>query len=175
MARRLQILGSDVLRNTSREIDILTEMDFVGDLLRDMEAILDRHDGLGLAAPQAGENVRIFILNVTEPALKGNHIFINPVVETYGDMHKYEEGCLSIPDIYESFKRPESVLIRAFGKDGKQFEIDAGGLISRAIQHEYDHLEGVLFIDHLSTLKKHLLRKKISDIESESRKNGSVL
>ena len=175
MTRKLQILGSDILRETSRDLDISSEMDFIRDLLRDMEEILEHHDGFGLAAPQAGENVRMFILSTEDTSLSGHRIFINPVIETYGTLQKYEEGCLSIPGIYESFKRPEFVLLKAYDLDGKQFEIDASGMISRAIQHETDHLNGILFIDHLSTLKEHLLRKRLSDIMVEYGKYGSVL
>lgn len=172
MARSLQIIGSDILREISRELDVSSEMDFIRTLLMDMKIILKHHDGMGLAAPQAGEAVRLFILASEDPSLEGHRIFINPIIETRGELLKYEEGCLSIPGIYESFKRPEFVSLKALDIDGKQFEIDAGGLISRAIQHENDHLNGILFIDHLSTLKRQLLRRKISDI-NKSGESGS--
>jgi peptide deformylase len=127
-----------------------------------MVATLKDAEGLGLAAVQIGELVRMFILDLE--ALKvgtGIQAFINPIIQTEGGVVEYEEGCLSIPEIYQRVERPAQVHTTAMGLDGKLFEVKASGMYARAIQHEYDHLEGKMFIDLLSPFSRSLLRGKL--------------
>jgi len=174
--RKLQYYGSQILRTRSREVEISAEEDFLRSLLSDMVEILMMERGLGLAAPQAGENVRVFILNSEElDDLKGHSLFINPVVSTSGDMHKDEEGCLSIPGIFEFVRRPFSATVTAFDLSGKQFSLDLHDYAARAVQHEFDHLDGILFVDRLSTIKKKLVKKQLSEIKREYGQDSRIL
>jgi peptide deformylase len=175
-SRKLQYYGSKILRNRSREVDISAEEDFLRSLLSDMVEILMMEKGLGLAAPQAGENVRLFILNSDElNDLKGHSLFINPVVSTSGDMHKDEEGCLSIPGIFEFVRRPFCASVSAFDLSGKRFSLDLQDYTARAIQHEFDHLDGILFVDRLSAIRKKLVKKQLSEIKREYGQDSRIL
>lgn len=126
-------------------------------------------DGVGLAAPQVGQSIRIFVLDTTtdeedEPAgiIKA---FINPeIIEKTGDEWVLNEGCLSLPEIREDILRPENVRIRYFDEDFKEHEEIYGSFSSRVIQHEYDHLEGIMFVDYLNPLKKRMLKSKLTAI-----------
>ncbi|MFO7950474.1 MAG: peptide deformylase [Candidatus Fermentibacteraceae bacterium] len=174
MPREIQLLGSPVLRRKSRE---LTPEDarLLEDVLGDMKRIIRQEDGLGLAAPQVGENLRVFILRPGSlPELGVRCVFVNPELTTSGAEARHEEGCLSIPGIYESFRRPSTVAVEALDEDLRPFRLELGGLASRAVQHETDHLNGVLFIDHLSPVKKRLLRGKLSAIREEAARRGQL-
>jgi len=116
MRRSLKHYGDECLRRTSRKLDPAGESDFIDTLLEDMERILEIENGLGLAAPQVGENVSLFILNGRDLPLNGHRVFINPLIHTEGNMIKDEEGCLSLPGIYELVRRPERVLISALDR-----------------------------------------------------------
>jgi peptide deformylase len=120
-------------------------------------------DGIGLAGPQVGLMERIFVVHVVNDDPR---IFINPsIIETSPETVKYEEGCLSIPGQYADVIRPKRIKIQAWNEKGHPFTIEAEGILARAIQHEYDHLEGVLFIDHLGEAKrKRLLEKYEKDM-----------
>ncbi|MBN2586313.1 MAG: peptide deformylase [Candidatus Fermentibacteraceae bacterium] len=167
MGRKLQYYGSEILRNVSGEVDISAGMDFLRDLVSDMKQILLMERGLGLAAPQAGENVRVFILNPAELDLNGHSVFINPEVRAHGPMQKDEEGCLSIPGIFELVRRPSMVSVRAADLEGAEFTLELSDYAARAVQHEKDHLDGVLFVDKLSPIRKKLVRKQLADIRRE--------
>ncbi|MFQ3547068.1 MAG: peptide deformylase, partial [Termitinemataceae bacterium] len=108
--------------------------------------------GIGLAGPQVGLLQRIFIVHIEGETPR---VFINPtIIGTSPEQSQYEEGCLSIPGMYADVNRPEKITIQAWNERGRPFTLDAEGLLARVIQHEYDHLEGVLFIDRLSELKR---------------------
>ncbi len=173
--RNLQYYGSKVLRNKSRKIDIVQESDLLESLLSDMREILRIERGLGLAAPQAGENVRLFILNPDELNLAGHSVFINPEVTTSGYMHKDEEGCLSIPGIFEFVRRPFNTTVTAYDSSGRQFTLEVDDYSARAVQHENDHLDGILFIDRLSPMRKRLIRKKLLEIKREYGQDNRIL
>ena len=133
--------------------------------------------GVGLAAPQIGQSIRMFVvdgepLNEDEPeedidpGLIGfKKVFINPeIIEEAGDDWGFEEGCLSIPGIRGEVVRPEIIVIRYFDTDWVEHEEEYEGMAARIIQHEYDHLDGKLFTDYLPTLRRQLIKKKLSDI-----------
>ncbi len=143
-------LGNDILRAKAepvRNIDGRTAK-----LAVDMLETLLAAKGLGLAGPQVGVGERIFVVHLSDDIPR---IFINPeIVEASPDLTKYEEGCLSVPGIWANVMRPGMVKVRAWNEKGKQFTMEADDLLARVIQHEFDHLNGVLFIDHLSELKR---------------------
>ncbi|TAE28134.1 MAG: peptide deformylase [Cytophagales bacterium] len=167
--------GDPVLRKRARDIDP-NEMD-VKKFSDEMFETMYASSGIGLAAPQVGHGIRLFVVDGTalnddekledkDPSLEGfKKTFINPeIIEEDGDEWAFEEGCLSIPGIRAEIYRPEIVVIRYFDTDWNEHEEEYDGMAARIIQHEYDHLEGKLFTDYLSPLKRTLLRKKLADI-----------
>jgi peptide deformylase len=149
--RPLHILGSPVLRRRSEEIG--TPDDEVRRLVEDMFETMDASKGVGLAANQVGVARRVAVVD----ADGDRFVMIDPVIlETEGRVTA-EEGCLSIPDIYGDVARPERVVLEATDLEGNRYRRDATGLKARAIQHEIDHLDGILFLDHLSLIKRQML------------------
>jgi len=152
--KRLRLLSKPVAK-----VDAATKQ-----LVEDMFDTMYEAPGIGLAAIQIGEPKRVVTMDLAkkdEP--KQPQVFINPeLVSKSGDKNIHEEGCLSIPEYYEEVERPASVRIRYLDLDGKQHEIDADGLLATCIQHEIDHLDGVLFIDHISKLKRDRVIKKFT-------------
>lgn len=167
MVRKLQYYGSEILRKVSAEILPEQREDYVRQLVSDMKQILLMERGLGLAAPQAGENVRLFILNPDELDVQGHDVFINPRIRASGPLQKDEEGCLSIPGIFEMVRRPGHVSLTATDLHGNPFGLELTDYSARAVQHENDHLDGVLFIDKLSPIRKKLVRKQLAEIRRE--------
>ena len=130
------------------------------------------HDGkgIGLAGPQVGLLERVFAVHVEGDIPR---IFINPsIIQTSQEMVNYEEGCLSIPGIYADVLRPQTVKVQAWNEKGKPFTLEASGIVARVILHEYDHLEGMLFIDHLSEQKRKKILEKIE--KAVSRKDTTM-
>jgi len=161
-ARDILILPDKRLRLVSKpvaKIDAATKK-----LVEEMFETMYDAPGIGLAAIQIGEPRRIVTMDLAkkdEP--KEPQVFINPeVMEESGEKNIHEEGCLSIPEYYEEVERPASVKVRYLDLDGKQHEIEAEGLLATCIQHEIDHLNGVLFIDHISKLKRDRVIKKFT-------------
>ncbi len=165
--RGLRYYGDPCLRRVSRELDTQAEAEFVRELIRDMHRVLRTERGLGLAAPQVGESVRLFILNMAEMGIPGGGIFMNPVITTDGPEERDEEGCLSIPGVFERVNRPSRTRVEATDIKGDRFSLELTGYAGRAVQHEFDHLEGTLFVDRLSHLKRRLLRKRLAEITDE--------
>lgn len=169
--------GSPVLRKVANEINFdYSELDL---LLEDMWETMYYSNGVGLAAPQINKDIRIFIIDSTQifeameidekknysdsPGFKG--VFINPkIINLAGDEWSYNEGCLSIPKIREDIYRREEVTISFLNEKFEPYEKIFNGITARVILHEYDHLEGKLFIDYLKPLKKKLLQSKLNDI-----------
>jgi len=139
-------LGEETLRERSVPV---TKFDGALSMLVDaMFETLDEANGVGLAGPQVGVNQRLFVVSIPESKIKQE--FINPeIVETSVETGPYEEGCLSIPGVYKNVERPLKVKVFAKDVKGKSFNLEADGLYARVIQHENDHLNGKLFIDHL--------------------------
>ena len=147
----LHLLGSPVLRQRSAEV---TEVDAeVRKLIDDLFETMDAAKGVGLAANQVGVARRVAVVGVEGERLA----MVNPVITSAEGRAREEEGCLSVPDAYGEITRSERIVLEAIGRDGAPFRREASGLLARVIQHESDHLDGILFLDHLSTLKRQLL------------------
>ena len=138
--------------------------------------------GIGLAAPQIGQSMRILVLDVDQPRAENEdeelpvekrrgkpQVFINPeLLWSSEEMNVYDEGCLSIPGQYAEVERPKIVRVKALDQNGKQFEVEADGLFATCLQHEIDHLNGVLFTDHLSSLKRDMVMRKLKKFTKEN-------
>ncbi|MEZ6183674.1 MAG: peptide deformylase [Planctomycetota bacterium] len=124
--------------------------------------------GIGLAAPQVGWHVRIFVVNVTGKP-EDEMAFVNPeITERTGGLWTFEEGCLSLPGIRGKVKRERAIALEGTDLDGKPLRLEADGLVARCILHEYDHLDGVLFIDRLSPAKRQSIKRKLRELEAEA-------
>jgi peptide deformylase len=145
----IRVLGDPVLREETRPVEEIT--DELRALARSMFETMDLARGIGLAAPQVGRSERMAVIGVDQQRF----VIINPeILDADTRTAKAEEGCLSIPDVYGDVERPARVRVRALDLEGKPFEVDAGELLGRCLQHEIDHLHGKLFIDYLSVLKR---------------------
>lgn len=162
--RPIILYGDSVLRENSKPVEKIDQA--TKDLVADLIATLKNARGLGLAAPQIGEAVKIFIIDLSAIDLTESvRVFINPeIMETSGEI-LLEEGCLSFPDIYQKIVRPEKVKIRATELDGEEFILEASGMLARALLHEYDHLEGKLFVDYFSTISRSLVSSKLKKLK----------
>ncbi|MDC6352543.1 peptide deformylase [Zeaxanthinibacter sp. PT1] len=168
--------GDPVLRKVGEEID--QDYPKLEELIENMWETMYHANGVGLAAPQIGLPIRLFLVDASPFAeddelseeeraqLEGfKKVFINAeILEEDGNPWAFNEGCLSIPEIREDVQRNEQITIRYMDENFKQFEETFDGLLARVIQHEYDHIEGILFTDKLSSLKKRLLKGKLSNI-----------
>ncbi|PVZ10569.1 MULTISPECIES: peptide deformylase [unclassified Pseudomonas] len=135
--------------------------DSLRQLIDDMFETMYDAPGIGLAATQVNVHKRVVVMDLSEDRSEPL-VFINPEFETLTDqMDQYQEGCLSVPGFYENVDRPQKVRIKALGRDGQPFEMVAEGLLAVCIQHECDHLNGKLFVDYLSTLKRDRIKKKL--------------
>jgi len=163
----LIILPDPVLRQASRPIE------HVGPELRrfaeDMFDTMYDAPGIGLAAIQVGEPIRMVVIDLAkEGEPKAPQVFINPEILSRSDARSvYEEGCLSIPDYYAEVERPASVRVRYVDLDGASREVEAEGLLATCLQHEIDHLDGVLFIDHISRLKRDMVMRKFRKLAKD--------
>ncbi|WP_437594044.1 peptide deformylase [Sorangium sp. So ce1000] len=138
-------------------------------LIDDMAETMYAAPGVGLAATQIGEPHRIFLVDIASDNEPSNLlVFINPEIVRQDGQQTGPEGCLSFPGISEDIKRAERVTVRARGRDGATFEIAADGLLAVAIQHELDHLDGVLMIDRMGTLKKRIVQRKMQKRGAEA-------
>ena len=167
--------GTPVLKKKGK--DITPEYPAFEQLLENMWETMYEANGVGLAAPQVGIAIRLFIVDastfadddeLTEEEQKQligfKKVFINPQIEESGEEWAFNEGCLSIPDIREDVYRQEEIQIRYWDENFKEHTEQYTGLAARVIQHEYDHIEGVLFTDKLSPLKKRLIKGKLNNI-----------
>lgn len=168
--------GEAVLREKGKEIT--EDYPNLSQIIKNMYETMDNAYGVGLAAPQVGMPIRLFVVDTTpfadsdevskEEATELNGFrktFINPkIIKEEGDLWSFNEGCLSIPEVREDVFRHETITIEYFDENFKKNTAKFSGLRARVIQHEYDHIEGVLFTDYLSTLKKKLVGKKLKKI-----------
>ena len=162
----MYIFGQPILRKDTEEIT--TDYPNLQELIQNMFETMQKADGVGLAAPQVGLSIRLFV--VDRDALKDDypdyegflHAYINPkIVEESDETEVIEEGCLSVPGIHESVRRPKSVHVTYLDEHLQPHDEWIEGFAARVFQHEYDHLEGKLFVDHLSTLRKQMIKKKL--------------
>ena len=167
MIRPIYLYGSKVLREVAKPAD-LTKKEEIKQLVTDLKDTLAASEGCGLAAPQIGESTRLVIVDGdvmkdVYPYLTGfRRTFVNPVIlEESEEKTVYSEGCLSVPDFSETVARPMRMVVRGKDRHGEDIEIPADGLLARCLSHEIDHLNGILFVDRLSPLKRSLIRNKI--------------
>ena len=157
----LRFLGDPGLRRKADPVPEVTPE--IRDLIEAMFATMYVEEGVGLAAPQVGRSVRVFVIDV-EPEEEGGvrvkQAFVNPVIKERSGEIVGEEGCLSIPGLRADVKRAARVVVEATDADGKPFRIEAEGLVARALQHEQDHLDGILFLDRLGPITRRLLEAK---------------
>ena len=145
------------LRNCARPVDVVDED--IKTLVDNMLETMYDAPGIGLAATQVNVDQRVIVIDVSED--KSQPLcFINPELEETDGQVELEEGCLSVPGIYETVQRAEQIRVRAMNREGESFTLDAEGLLAVCIQHEIDHLDGKLFVDYLSRLKQQRIRKK---------------
>lgn len=159
--------GNPILKKRAEEIE-KGSID-VKELADDMFETMHSASGIGLAAPQIGKSIRMFVIDGApleeEDMMDFKKVFINPtILEEFDDEWAFEEGCLSIPGIREDVARNAKLKIRYFDENWEEHEEEFDGMKARIIQHEYDHIEGVLFVDYLSPFKKRLLKSKLSNI-----------
>ncbi|MBL7870111.1 MAG: peptide deformylase [Cyclobacteriaceae bacterium] len=159
--------GDAVLRKRAADIKVGTDLT---ELIRDMYETMHAAHGIGLAAPQIGKSIRLFVVDGStlddEPTLtEFKKIFVNAVMlDEEGKEWEFEEGCLSIPNVREDVWRPEKIHLRYYDENWRLHEETFDGMQARIIQHEYDHIEGKLFIDYLTSLKKRMIKGKLTNI-----------
>lgn len=167
----IYLYGSPVLRKISEEVDV--ENTDWKPLVSDMYETMYHAGGVGLAGPQIGKAIRLFVID-SEPFKESfpdvqifKSAFINPVItKEWGDDFVFGEGCLSLPRINEDVTRKSCIHVEYYDENGDFHESDFCGLVARIIQHEYDHLDGKVFVDHLSPIKKMVLKRQLNDIVS---------
>jgi len=149
-------LGNETLRQKALPVEDIN--DEIRLLVREMFETMEREEGIGLAAPQVDKSIRLFVVRADDGI---ERTFINPqIIATSQETESYEEGCLSIPKTYEDVIRPSAITVQARNERGRRFTLEADGLLARVIQHEYDHLEGILFIDRIKADKKEKIEQK---------------
>ena len=153
------------LRTTAKEVISVTAE--IQTLVEDMLETMYAAPGIGLAATQVNVHQRVIVIDISE---ENNEplVFINPTYEVLDtEEGEYDEGCLSVPGFYETVVRPQHIKINALNKQGEAFEIEAKGLLAICLQHEVDHLNGKLFVDYISPLKRQRIRKKLEKAHKE--------
>ena len=166
--------GSSVLKKTAKEIT--SDYPNLNELIANMWETMYAANGVGLAAPQIGLSIRVFVIDASPFVDEENmsvkeietintfkKVFINPkIISEEGNLWDFNEGCLSIPDVREDISRKEKISINFFDENFVPQKLKLNGLAARVVQHEFDHIEGVLFTDHLSSLKKRLIKNRLS-------------
>ena len=163
----IYVYGQPVLREEAK--DITPDYPNLKELIQNMFETMDRADGVGLAAPQIGLPIRVVVINLDVlsddfPEFKDFcRAYINPhILETGGELVSMDEGCLSLPGIHESVKRPDKVHVTYLDEEMNPHDEWVEGYLARVMQHEFDHLEGTMFIDHLSALRKQMIKGKLN-------------
>jgi peptide deformylase len=168
-AERLSILiaPDPALRRTARPVGP-DDAETVRDLIPRMLATMYAAPGIGLAAPQIGLGLRLAVIDLQREERREPIVLINPeIVAASAETETREEGCLSLPDQYADVTRPRAVTVRYLGPDGVRRTIEAEGLMARCLQHEIDHLDGVLFIDHISSLRRSMILRRLAKVQRE--------
>jgi len=161
------------LKQKSRPVEAVDEG--VRQLMDDMLETMYAAPGIGLAAPQAGVLKRVIVLDIEREDTKTGPLFMaNPeIVEASDEDASYEEGCLSVPEHYSDVVRPAKVRVRYLDRDGKAQELACEGLLATCVQHEIDHLDGILFIDHISALKRNMILRKLLKARKEKEREAA--
>ncbi|HEU24153.1 MAG: peptide deformylase [Mesoaciditoga sp.] len=158
---KLRFYGDPVLRKIAKEV---LPGDLNEELLKEMSEIMYTQDGVGLAAPQVGISKRFFVYDIGEKL----NIVVNPqIIEKSREIELGQEGCLSIPDIYEEVPRSVKIKVKYTDQYGNEYARDLEGYEARVFQHEFDHLNGKLFIDHLSLIKRRTLKPQLDEIKEK--------
>ena len=158
--RKIELYGSPVLRQPAAPIDEITPE--ILELLRDMVDTMRFAGGAGLAANQVGVPLRVMVIDLGANSEEENLVyFINPEFTLKEGEAVQEEGCLSVPEIYEKVTRPKRVRVKALDRDGKPFELEGEQFLGKALCHEMDHLDGVIFVDRLGLIRRDLVKRKI--------------
>ncbi|MDY6896374.1 MAG: peptide deformylase [Thermotogota bacterium] len=169
----IRIVGDKVLRKKAKKVEKMDNE--VLDFIQDLTYTMYKTDGVGLAAPQVGKSIRIFVVDpfwYREGHSKNPYVFINPkIIELEGETES-EEGCLSLPGIFEKVPRAEKVVVEATNPEGERKLYTAEGLFAISIQHENDHLDGILFVDKIAKLRKMLIQRKINELKKTTDENG---
>jgi len=169
--REIVIYPDPFLRKKAREVKSID--DRVARLAAEMAETMYAAPGIGLAAPQVGVSERVILVDVTGPERKELITLVNPVIVEKEGTQIFEDGCLSVPEVREKVERAAQVLVRGYDLDEREREIEAEGLLAIALQHEIDHLNGVLFIDYLSRLKRDMIERKLRKWKREILKERS--
>ncbi len=166
---RITHYPAKVLASRAKPIEKID--DNIRRLVEKMTDIMLEHKGIGLAAPQAGVSLRLFIISLdgTRENLK---VYINPTVTPTGEPGSIDEGCLSVPGIFTKIRRYKKCKVTATGLDGKEFSEQAEGLYARALQHEYDHIEGMTIVNHMGQAAKIVHRRQLKTLEKAKGKNS---
>ncbi|MDR1618480.1 MAG: peptide deformylase [Treponema sp.] len=155
------VLGNGLLRQKAEPVTTIDN--HILTAAEEMIGALHEGNGVGLAGPQVGLMKRIFVVHVEGDTPR---VFINPsIIETSQETVKYEEGCLSVPGCWADVIRPRAVKVQAWNEKGRPFTLETGGILARVILHEYDHLEGVLFIDRISEPKRNRILAKLEKMK----------
>ena len=171
-ARSVVTYGNPFLKRRAREIKDINGS--VKRLAEEMFETLERSRGVGLAAPQVGVPLRLIVLSIpNEDGTRWKCVIVNPELVSKNGKITSEEGCLSIPGIYEEITRAEEVEVKGLDLEGKEIRVKGRGLLAKAVQHELDHIDGVLIVDRLSAIKRHVLQRRLRKLE-ESRKASSA-
>ncbi|HIN78992.1 MAG TPA: peptide deformylase [Gemmatimonadetes bacterium] len=165
--RQIVVMGDPILRTATAEVDAFDRD--LKMLVRDLFETMYHAEGIGLAAPQIGISRRVIVIDLrSEEQPEARLALINPsVVWASAESDKEPEGCLSIPGLEEVIKRSLAIRVEAVDIDGGRMELEAEGLFARVLQHEMDHLDGILFVDRVSALKRRILMKKWKKIQAE--------
>ncbi|MFK8032391.1 MAG: peptide deformylase [Gammaproteobacteria bacterium] len=147
------------LRTVAKKVETVTPE--ITTLAEKMLETMYAAPGIGLAATQVDEHIRLLVVDVSEERDQP-YCLINPEIVSKDGKIVHEEGCLSIPDIFAKVTRSEHIVVKALDKNGKEFELEAEGLLAICIQHEMDHLQGIVFVDHLSPLKRRMVEKRLA-------------
>ena len=135
-------------------------------LIADMSDTMYAAPGIGLAATQVNEHIQLIVIDISKEQ-NNLQVFINPIIIKKSGSQDYEEGCLSVPGVYESVTRAEKITVKALDKEGKKFVLEADGLLSVCIQHEMDHLLGKVFVEYLSPLKRNRIKTKMVKLSKD--------
>lgn len=170
MSDELEVLlyGHPTLRRKCAPVEAFD--DELRELARAMERTMIAERGIGLAAPQIGREIRMLLAEDAREGAPRTLVLVNPEITFLsGERDSYQEGCLSLPDVFADVNRPVRARVRYQDLEGEECELEDDGLLARIVQHEVDHLDGVLFVDHLSLLKRKLIARKLKELQKRAR------